>query len=91
VPMTTRGKRGEGGELTVPREVFEGDTPREGTMMEVRRNERGDVVLRPIDTWLAREYTDADLEMFAREDELTPDLEARLDSLLKREPRLFRR
>ncbi len=89
--MTIRGNRGEGGELTVPREVFEGDTPREGTMMKVYRNERGDVVLRPIDTWPVREYSDADLEMFAQEDELTPELENRLDSLLKREPRLFRR
>jgi len=89
--MTTRGKRGEGGELTVPRELFEGDTPREGTVMEVHRNERGDVVLRPIDTWPVREYTDSDLEMFAREDDLTTELETRLDSLLEREPRLFRR
>ena len=89
--MTTRGKRGDGGELTVPRELFEGDTPREGTVMKVSRNERGDVVLRPIDTWPVREYTDADVEMFAREDELTAELETRLNSLLEREPRLFRR
>ena len=89
--MTIRGKRGDSGELTVPRELFEGDAPREGTVMEVRRNERGDVVLRPIDTWPVREYTDADVEMFAREDELTAELETRLNSLLEREPRLFRR
>ncbi|MGH3144364.1 MAG: hypothetical protein ACRDTR_01020 [Rubrobacter sp.] len=89
--MTTRAKRGEGGELTVPRELFEGETPAEGTVMEVHRNERGDVVLRPVATWPVREYTDADLEMFVEEDELTPELEARLNSLLEREPRLFRR
>jgi hypothetical protein len=59
--------------------------------MEVHRNERGDIVLRPIDNWPVREYTNADLEMFAREDELTPELEDRLNSLLEREPRLFRR
>jgi hypothetical protein len=89
--MTTRGKRGEGDELTVPRELFEGETPQEGTVMEVHRNERGDIVLRPIDNWPIREYTNADLEMFAQEDELTPELEDRLNSLLEREPRLFRR
>ncbi len=89
--MTTRAKRGEGGELTVPREVFEGDTPAGGTIMEVHRNDRGDVVLRPVVTWPVREYTDADLEMFAEQDELTPELEDRLNSLLEREPRLFRR
>lgn len=89
--MTSWAKRGEDGELTVPREVFEGDAPTEGTIMEVHRNERGDVVLRPIATWPVREYTDADLEMFAEQDELTPELEHRLNSLLEREPRLFRR
>ena len=89
--MTIRANRGEGGELTVPRELFEGATPAEGTVMEVHRNERGDVVLRPVATWPAREYTEADLEMFAEQDELTPELEDRLNSLLEREPRLFRR
>ncbi len=89
--MTIRARRGEGGELTVPRELFEGETPAEGTVMEVHQNERGDVVLRPVVTWPVREYTDADLEMFAEQDELTPELEDRLNSLLEREPRLFRR
>lgn len=84
-------KRGEGGELTVPRELFEGETPEEGTVMEVRRNDRGDIVLRPIEAWPEREYAETDLQTFAEEDELTPELEDRLNSLLRREPRLFRR
>lgn len=89
--MTFRAKRGKGGELTVPRELFEGETPADGTVLEVHSNERGDIVLRPVATWFVREYTDADLEMFAEQDELPPELEDRLNSLLEREPRLFRR
>ena len=38
-----------------------------------------------------REHTDEDLAMFAREDELPPDLEERFRRSLKREPRLFGR
>lgn len=89
--MAPRITRGDNDELTVPRELLEGESPEEGTLMRVHVNRRGDVILRPLARIPLREYTDEDLAMFAEEDRMPPNLEERLDALLKREPRLFRR
>jgi len=89
--MNTRISFGEGDDLTVPRELLGDRSFEEGTILSVRLDEEGNAVLRPISPAPTREYAESDLEMFAAEDEVTPDLEARLDALFKRAPRLPRR
>lgn len=88
--MNNRLSFGEGGEFTVPRELLGGRALEEGTILSVRLDEEGNAVLRPIAPVPARDYSESDLEVFAAEDEVTPDFEARLDALFERAPRLPR-
>lgn len=89
--MTDRITVGNEGELTFPRELLEGKPPEEGTVLRAHLDEEGNVVLRPIAPVPLSEYSGEDLEMFARENEMTPELERRLYSLLQREPRFYGR
>lgn len=89
--MTARIRIGDEGELTLPRELLEGNPPEEGTVLRAHVDEGGNVVLRPIVPVPLREYTGEDLETFARENEMSPDLEERLYSLFEREPRFYGR
>ncbi len=89
--MANRITVGDEGELTLPRELLEGRPVEEGTVLRAHVDEGGNVILRPIAPVPLREYTGEDLETFARENEMTPAMEERLYSLLKREPRFYGR
>lgn len=89
--MATRIKFDKNGELTLPRGLLEGSPVEEGTLMKVHLDPDGNVVLKPVNPLQPRQYEDEDLKMFAEADEMTPELEERLERVLKREPRLFRR
>lgn len=88
--MTTRIRRNEEGDLTLPRELLEEEV-QDGVLLAASHDEQGNVVLRRLKEMPVREYTDEDLAEFAEEDEMSPLLRARFERLLKREPRLFRR
>jgi bifunctional DNA-binding transcriptional regulator/antitoxin component of YhaV-PrlF toxin-antitoxin module len=89
--MTDRITVGNEGELTLPRELLEGKPPEEGTVLRAHVDEGGNVILKPVAPVPLREYTGEDLETFARENEMTPEMERRLYSLLEREPRFYGR
>ena len=89
--MSPRITFGEGGEFTVPRELVEGEPVEEGTIMRAHLDEEGNVILRPLAPTAPRRYSIVDREAFAAEDEMTPELEERLERVLAREPRFFRR
>ena len=87
--MTNRITVGNEGELTLPRELLEGKPPEEGTVLRVHVDEGGNVIFKPIAPVPLREYTREDLNTFARENEMTTEMEQRLYSLLEREPRSY--
>jgi hypothetical protein len=89
--MSKRTRKGDGGETTLPREFLEHDPVEEGDLFEARHDASGNVVLRRVVRPEFREYIDEDMEMFTEEDRLSAALEERMDRVLAREPRLFRR
>lgn len=89
--MAARIKSGDSGEITLPRELLEGKPFEEGDLLKAELDERGNVILRPLFSASLREYTVEDLETFAREDELPPELEQRIHYSLAREPRFYGR
>jgi bifunctional DNA-binding transcriptional regulator/antitoxin component of YhaV-PrlF toxin-antitoxin module len=89
--MATRIKMGDDGDLTLPRELLEGEPFEEGTVLSAHMDEEGNVILRPLAPVPLREYTGEDLETFAEENEMLPKLEERLYSLIRREPRFYGR
>jgi len=46
--METRIQLGEAGELTVPRQLMEGQPVEEGTLMRVHLDSEGNVILKPV-------------------------------------------
>lgn len=73
-------KIGEGGEITLPKGAAD---LKGGETLRVRDNGDGSLTLTPTDLPAVRKYTDEDLRVFARSDEVTPDLSARLRAFLK--------
>lgn len=84
--MTEVGKEGV---VPLPQGIRDEARLKEGDLLFVETNPDGSITLRPAPP--AREYTDEDLAMFAREDEMTPAEKERFLKWLGREPRLFGR
>lgn len=80
VGMNSFTKVGKQGEVSLPEDVREEARLKEGDLLSIETNPDGSIVLRPAPP--VREYTDEDLAMFAREDEMTPDLAARVRAFL---------
>ncbi|CAN5671748.1 MAG: AbrB/MazE/SpoVT family DNA-binding domain-containing protein [Rubrobacteraceae bacterium] len=87
--MASFAKVGKKGEIELPEDVREKARLKEGDSLSVETKEDGSIILRP--TPPVREYTDEDIEMFAREDETTSEERERFLRRLDREPRFFGR
>lgn len=87
--MNSFTKVGKRGEVEIPEEVREKARLKEGDSLSIETNPDGSIILRPARP--VREYTDEDIEMFARADEMTPEERERFLEWLDREPRLFGR
>ncbi|MDQ3508834.1 MAG: AbrB/MazE/SpoVT family DNA-binding domain-containing protein [Actinomycetota bacterium] len=87
--MASFAKVGKKGEIELPEDVREKARLKEGDSLSVETKEDGSIILRP--TPPVREYTDEDIEMFAREDETTSEERERFLEWLDREPRFFGR
>ena len=84
--MTEVGKEGV---VPLPEGIRDEARLKEGDLLFVETNPDGSITLRPAPP--VREYTEEDLAMFAREDEMTPAERERFLARLRREPRLFGR
>lgn len=80
---------GKEGVVPLPRGVRDEARLKEGDLLSVETNPDGSITLRPVPP--VREYTEEDLAMFAREDEMSPTERKRFLDRLGREPRLFGR
>lgn len=69
--------------VIVPKELTEKLRLEEGDALLADANPDGSITLRPITGLPVREYAEADLETFADEDELSPELTARTEAFLK--------
>lgn len=78
--FTEVGKRGE---VSLPEGVMEEARLKEGDLLSIETNPDGSIVLRPAPP--VREYTDEDIEMFARGNEMTPAEKERFRRWLGRE------
>ncbi|MBA2376390.1 MAG: AbrB/MazE/SpoVT family DNA-binding domain-containing protein [Rubrobacter sp.] len=87
--MASFAKVGKKGEIELPEDVREKARLKEGDSLSVETKEDGSIILRP--TPPVREYTDEDIEMFAREDETTSEERERFLKWLDREPRFLGR
>ncbi len=87
--MNSFTKVGKEGEVPLPEGVREEARLKEGDLLSVETKEDGSIVLRPAPP--VREYTDEDIEMFARANEMTPAEKERFLKWLGREPRFFGR
>ncbi|MGH3086907.1 MAG: AbrB/MazE/SpoVT family DNA-binding domain-containing protein [Rubrobacteraceae bacterium] len=72
---------GKKGEVPLPEDVREEARIKEGDRLSVETNPDGSIVLRPAPP--VREYTDEDIEMFLREDEMTPELAEKVRTFLE--------
>lgn len=75
-------KIGKRGVITLPEEIWEKIRLKEGDMLLANVNPDGSITLRP--ALPAREYTEEELQTFAEEDELPPELAAGVRSFLER-------
>ncbi len=73
-------KVGEKGEVPLPENVCEKARIKEGDRLSVEAKPDGSIVLRPYPP--VREYTDEDIEMFARANEVPPELAERVRAFL---------
>lgn len=73
-------KVGKEGMVPLPKDIREETRLEEGDLLLVNTNVDGSITLRPAPP--VREYTEEDLAMFAREDEMTPELAARVRAFL---------
>lgn len=80
---------GKEGVIPLPKGIRDAARLKEGDLLFVENNPDGSIVLRPAPP--VREYTEEDLAMFAREDEMTPAERERFLRWLGREPRLLGR
>lgn len=71
---------GKEGVIPLPKGVRDEARLKEGDLLFVETKPDGSIVLRPAPP--VREYTEEDLAMFAREDEMTPELAARVRAFL---------
>ncbi len=78
--MNSFTKVGKKGEVPLPEGVREEARLKEGDLLSVEAKEDGSIVLRPAPP--VREYTDEDIEMFARANEVPPELAARVRAFL---------
>ena len=79
--MTKVGKRGV---ISLPEGIREESHLKEGDLVLVNTNPDGSITLRPATSLPVREYTEEDLRMFAEEDDLPPELTARVRAFLDR-------
>ncbi len=75
--MTSFTKVGKRGEIELPEDVREKARLKEGDSLSVETNPDGSITLHRV-----REYTDEDIEMFARANEVPPELAARVRAFL---------
>lgn len=68
---------GKEGVIPLPKDLREETRLKEGDLLLISTNPDGSMTLRPV-----REYTEEDLRMFAEEDEMTPELAARVRAFL---------
>lgn len=67
---------GKEGVIPLPQGIRDAARLKEGDLLFVETNPDGSITLHPAPP--VREYTEEDLAMFAREDEMTPELAARV-------------
>lgn len=75
--MNSFTKVGERGEVPLPEDVKEAARLKEGDLLSIETNPDGSITLHRV-----REYTDEDIEMFARANEIPPELDARVRDFL---------
>ncbi len=80
VGLTSFTEVGKRGEVSLPEGVREEARLKEGDLLSIETNPDGSIVLRPAPP--VREYTDEDIEMFARANEVPPELAARVRAFL---------
>ncbi len=82
--MNSVTKVGKRGVISLPEGIREESRLKEGDLLLVNTNPDGSITLRPAMSLPVREYTEEELAMFAREDELPPELAARVRAFLER-------